>query len=200
VGLTVTMKNNYKYNIGLACMRLQPFHTGHQRMIDKILSECKTCYILIGSAQEQDTERNPISYVNRKRLLENYYMHEWISGRLEVMPADDINDLPNWSKYIVDKIQPIVEKYYAGTESDAEAFIKYPPNNYPKIEIDILRREDFPQFISATEIRKLFKQNNPVWKLYIPKGNVGITELLLNGEHPFPELEKLEKEMGGEIT
>lgn len=189
----------YKYKTGLACMRMQPFHTGHQRLIDKMLSECETCYIFIGSAQEHGTERNPISYTNRKRLVENFYTEEWVSARLVTCPAADINDLPNWSQYIVNQISPVVDKYYAGTEHDAMAFVSYPPKNYPSIEVEVLDREELPQHISATDIRKLFKQNNPAWKLYIPHGNADITGRILNGKHPFPELEKLENEMGGEI-
>ena len=180
-------------------MRCQPFHTGHQRLIDLMLSECETVYIFIGSAQESGTDKNPISYLNRKRLIENYYTEEWISGRLVICPAMDINDLPNWSKYIVNQISPIVDKYYAGTKYDAVAFTDYPPKNYPKITVEVLDRTDELGYVSATDIRDLFKKGNSTWKLYIPKGNVEITERILNGKHPFPELEKLENEMGGEI-
>jgi len=185
------------YKTGLACMRLQPLHIGHKRLIDKMLVECERVYIAIGSAQEEGTDRNPISYLNRRRSIESLYVEEWLSDKIRVVPAKDINDFPNWSTFVVNLIPDIIDKYYAGTEGDASAFKLYPPKNYPNIEIEILDREDFP--VTATEIRKLFKQNNPAWKLHIPKGNIEITERILSGKHPFPELEKLEKEMGGEI-
>ena len=195
--LTVTMTTKLK--TGLACMRLQPFHKGHQRLIDLMLSECETCYLIIGSAQEKETENNPISYINRKRLVENYYTEEWVNEKLIILGAEDINDFPNWSKYLVNLIPNIVEKYYAGTESDASAFNLYPPSNYPKIKVEVLDRNIEPKLASATKIRELFRKGNPSWKLHIPKDNVKITQRVLNGEHPFPELEKLEKEMGGEL-
>jgi len=178
-------------------MRCQPFHIGHQRLVNKMISECETSFVIIGSANESGTDRNPISYVNRKRMVENCYVEEWVSGNLVISPAVDINDFPNWSKFILNMIPFIVNKYYAGSKEDASAFELYPVENYPKLEIEILDRDDFP--VTATEIRKLFKQDNPAWKLHIPKDNIEITERILNGKHPFPELEKLEKEMGGEI-
>jgi len=99
----------------------------------------------------------------------------------------------------VNQIDPVVDKYYAGSKYDAVAFTDYPPKNYPKIEVGVLDREDSPQLASGTDIRELFKKGNPTWKLFIPVGNVDITERVLNGKHPFPELEKLEEEMGGEM-
>jgi len=186
-----------KIKTGLACMRLQPLHIGHKRLIDRMLSECERVYIAVGSAQEEGTKRNPISYINRRRLIESLYVEKWLEGKLRVVPADDIDDFPNWSKYILSLIPEIIHKYYAGSEKDASAFKHFTVENYPKFEIEILDRAEFP--VTATRIRKLFQQNNPAWKLHIPTGNVEITERILNGKHPFPELEKLEKEMGGEI-
>jgi len=192
-------KNSYKYKTGLACMRVQPFHTGHQRLIDKMLSECETCFLAIGSANEEGTERNPISYTNRKRLVENFYVGDWMEGRLFIFPATDINDLPNWSTFVTNMVPFPVDIYYAGTEGDAIAFRDYPPKDYQEIKVEVLERDELPKFVSATEIRNLFNKGNPTWKLFIPTGNVDITERVLNGLHPFPKLEELENEMGGEL-
>ncbi len=49
-------------------MRAQPFHIGHAKMIDKMLRECEQLVtIVLGSIQEQGTERNPLNYTTRKK-------------------------------------------------------------------------------------------------------------------------------------
>jgi len=47
------MLNNKKYNIGLAVMRVQPFHNGHKFLIDNMFDHA-LAVIAIGSAQEQN--------------------------------------------------------------------------------------------------------------------------------------------------
>ena len=56
-----------KYVAGLAVMRAQPLHIGHIKLINRMLDECKKVIILLGSVQEQGTERNPYPYVLRKK-------------------------------------------------------------------------------------------------------------------------------------
>jgi len=166
-----------KFKTGLACMRLQPLHLGHKRLIDQILLDCDVAFIAIGSAQESGTIKNPISYSNRKELLENLYPNECQSRKLRIIPAKDIHDIPNWSKYLVKLIPDKVDIYYAGSGYDAATFTLFPPVDYPKISIEIIDR--FKDDISASEIRILFKQGIPTWKKYIPKENLKITEKYL---------------------
>lgn len=186
------------YKVGLACMRLQPFHTGHARLIDRMLDECERVYLLIGSADKEGTEKNPIPYLFRKRLVENHYTDQWLKNQLHILPAVDINNLPKWTKHLLDIVPEVVDTYYAGTEEDALAFRKYPAEDYPPVKVIVHEREG-SNCISATDIRSLFNRGFDTWKLYIPKDNIELTERVLKGLHPFPELEKLEKEMGGEL-
>ena len=59
--------SEFKYKHGLSIMRAQPFHIGHAKMIDKMLRECEQVTIVLGSIQEQGTERNPLNYTTRKK-------------------------------------------------------------------------------------------------------------------------------------
>jgi len=56
---------------GLLIGRFQPFHNGHLAYIKKILKECNKLIILIGSAQEKNTQINPFSAEERKKMIKS---------------------------------------------------------------------------------------------------------------------------------
>lgn len=55
------------YDTGLICGRFQTFHKGHERLVDTGLLLCDRLLILIGSAQECGTERNPFNINTESR-------------------------------------------------------------------------------------------------------------------------------------
>lgn len=61
--------SEYKYQHGLSIMRAQPFHIGHQKLVDRMLKECERVTIVLGSIQEQGTARNPLNYTTRKKMI-----------------------------------------------------------------------------------------------------------------------------------
>ena len=56
--------NGKPYDCGVVCGRFQTFHIGHESLIDTALRLCDRVLILIGSAQEYGTERNPLTEFN----------------------------------------------------------------------------------------------------------------------------------------
>ena len=79
----------FKYKHGLSIMRAQPFHIGHAKMIDKMLRECEQVTIVLGSIQEQGTERNPLNYTTRKKMIQNVYRN-----RPEYLPSAASSERP----------------------------------------------------------------------------------------------------------
>lgn len=85
------------YDTGLICGRFQTFHKGHERLVDTGLLLCDRLLILIGSAQECGTERNPFNINTRTKILKEIY-----GDRPEVMiyglaDLTDENDIrPEW--------------------------------------------------------------------------------------------------------
>ena len=63
--------------------RAQPFHIGHLKVIKWILKKYDKIVIVIGSSQESKTEKNPFTFEQRKRMIENtlgFLVPEVISG------------------------------------------------------------------------------------------------------------------------
>ena len=61
------------YDVGLICGRFQTFHKGHEKLVDTGLMLCDRLLILIGSAQECGTERNPLNINTRTKMLKEIY-------------------------------------------------------------------------------------------------------------------------------
>lgn len=130
------------YDVGLVCGRFQTFHKGHEKLVDTGLLLCDRLLILIGSAQESGTERNPFNINTRTKILREIY-----GDRPEIMiyalsDMTDENDIcPEWGRYLLNKFD---KKDLANT---AEL---------------IVNRQDLP--ISATMVREaMAKDDRKKW-------------------------------------
>lgn len=96
--------SEYKYQHGLSIMRAQPFHIGHQKLVDRMLKECERVTIVLGSIQEQGTARNPLNYTTRKKMIQNIYRSRPEYERLKIIGLFDINNPAEWGEYVLDFI------------------------------------------------------------------------------------------------
>lgn len=96
------MPENHQYRHGLAVMRAQPLHIGHEKVIRDMLAKCGKVTIILGSIQEQGTARNPFSYTERKQMIKNVFNAETESKRLRVIGLFDINNPTEWGKFVLD--------------------------------------------------------------------------------------------------
>ncbi|MFI3241678.1 MAG: hypothetical protein R3Y43_03845 [Alphaproteobacteria bacterium] len=176
---------SYKYKHGLSIMRAQPFHIGHQKIIDLMLTQCEQVTLILGSIQEHGTERNPLSYTIRKKCLQNVYRNNPNYSRLKIVGLFDINNPAEWAEYVLDFMlehfpdlaRPDV--YYAGSNYDAHWF----KNAFEKIEIVDRVDENFP-FVSASMIRDMLKFGDKRWKNFIhPENHTLIEENFYKKKH-----------------
>lgn len=89
------------YDVGMICGRFQTFHKGHEELVETAMRLCDRVLILIGSAQECGTERNPFNIITRTKMLKEIY-----GDRPEIMiygisDLTDENDIrPEWGRYL----------------------------------------------------------------------------------------------------
>ncbi len=168
---------SYKYKHGLTIMRAQPFHIGHQKMIDKMLEQCEQVTVILGSIQEQGTERNPLNYTNRKKMIQNVYRAKEDYARLKIIGLFDINNPAEWAAYVLDFMAesfPDLERpdvYYAGSSYDAHWF----KSNFENIEIVDRTAQDFP-FVTGSMVRDMIKFGDVRWKNFIHPENFNLIE------------------------
>lgn len=157
----------HKFKCGLYLGRFQPLHTGHTSIIDRMLDECAKVIIAVGSAQESGTERNPLSFEFRKRLIEETYR-----DRLDDIIIIPINDRETYSddsswgdhllKQVVEqaKLWPFV--VYEGEESVNEHW-------YDDVGITVIKVPRSHMPISGTELRNVIMKNDVYYSLaYLP--------------------------------
>lgn len=144
------------YDLGFICGRFQTFHKGHASLIESGLKLCDRILVLIGSAQESGTTRNPYNVATRLAMIK------------EVFPQDNVmvyalSDLTNefditheWGDYLMNKIHDIAFKnpdimIYGNDE--ARGTLWFRPETLADTAQFIANRQVIP--ISATQLRTL---------------------------------------------
>lgn len=84
---------------GVFLGRFQPFHLGHQMIINEIISDGLKPLILIGVSKTTD-KKNPFSYIKRASML----LSAFYPGTLSIDPMHDHPCNNEWARSILAKI------------------------------------------------------------------------------------------------
>jgi bifunctional NMN adenylyltransferase/nudix hydrolase len=74
-----------KYDALVLIGRFQPFHKGHQAVIDAALEQAKQVIVVVGSSFAARNIRNPFTFEERKEMIQAVYS----SDRVKVVPVSD---------------------------------------------------------------------------------------------------------------
>ncbi len=156
--------SNYKfYDLGVVCGRFGHEHLGHVSLFENCMSLCKRTLILVGSAQEHGTLRNPWRVETRIDVIKETYPG---IPETELM-IRGINDMTNeyditsdWGKFVKSEIEYHKHKFanlmvYGNDEFRSKWFA--PEDLVGTAEL-IIPRSTLP--ISGTMIRGLIVINN----------------------------------------
>lgn len=141
---------NLSYVIG----RFNPLHLGHHNLIDHLLENSDHHIVFIGSSNKSRTEKNPLTFEERKELIQIYYPDLNIID----MPDNDSFDL--WKKEFHAKIKNYIKEtsiefsdislFSPVREDDHSLRANWIPENHSV-------KTFIPDYnISATEIRTLW--------------------------------------------
>lgn len=153
--------NARPYDVGLICGRFQTFHKGHESLVDTGLNLCDRLLILIGSAQECGTERNPLNINTRTKMLKMIYSDNpniMIYGLSDLTNEHDIT--PDWGKYLLGNadryIYKVPELMISGNDEERNNW--FAPEDIVDMSQLIINRGRIP--ISATLVRKYMVKND----------------------------------------
>jgi cytidyltransferase-like protein len=149
------------YDSGLVVGRFQTYHKGHEKLIDTGLLLCDRLVILIGSAQENGTERNPYNIATRIKMLKTIYgdnPNVMIYGLSDLTNENDITT--DWGKYLLKAVDKYIYKapdvmIYGNDEARSRWFETDDIKNTTEL---IINRGELP--IAATMIRNLMVEDN----------------------------------------
>lgn len=147
--------------------RFQPYHLGHQAVLEKIAAEVEEIVIVIGSAQESHTPENPFTGGERMEMIYAALSESDLRGRIVVTPLQDIKRNSVWVSHLQSMVprfsvvysnNPLVIRLF----SEAGIQIRKPP---------LYRRDQY----SGTAIRKLMVENGN-WASLVPAAVVAFIE------------------------
>ena len=157
------------YDLGFVCGRFQTFHIGHQSLIDTSIKLCDRTLILIGSAQESGTERNPLNIATRIEMLQAIYGKDsdiMLYGLSDLTNENDVT--PDWGRYLLENINRYVYKspdlmVYGNDEARSKWF---DTEDILDTSEFIVNRGRIP--ISATMLRQLMVEDKrKEWMKYV---------------------------------
>jgi len=140
--------------------RFQPYHLGHQAVLEKIAQEVDDIVIVIGSAQESHTPENPFTGGERMEMIYAALSECSLREHCYVTPLQDIQRNSVWVSHLQSMV-PRFEAVYSNNPlvvrliSEAGIEIRNPP---------MYQRDLY----SGTTIRKLMTEKGD-WKRLVPR-------------------------------
>lgn len=163
------MTSDRAYDTGLLVGRFQTFHKGHQKLVETGLLLCDRLLVLVGSAQECGTERNPLNIETRIQMIRAVYPDD---SRVMIYALSDLsneNDIrPEWGRYALENVDRYIYKapelmIYGNDESRSRWFNTEDIKDTSEF---IVNRGALP--ISATMLRELMvKDNRREWMKWV---------------------------------
>lgn len=91
------------FKFGFIIGRFQHIHRGHERMINFGLDVCEDLLVLVGSAQEEGTERNPFNVFDRIKLIREIYGDKLMVGHISDLTHE--NDVTHeWGRHVLNTV------------------------------------------------------------------------------------------------
>lgn len=157
------------YDCGLLVGRFQTFHMGHQSLLDTGLKLCDRMIVLVGSAQECGTERNPFNIKTRIDVIEEIYGSE---NNIQIYALSDLTNEDDitfeWGKYVLENVKRYIHKapelmVYGNDEARSRWFS---PEDIKNTSEFIVPRSRLS--ISATQLRQLMvKDKREEWMKWV---------------------------------
>ena len=158
------------YDIGLVVGRFQHFHIGHKSLVETAFKLCDRVLILVGSAQEYGTLRNPYPTSTRIDVIRAIYGND-----NDVIQVKELNDLTtedditaDWGRYVLKNVKAYIRKnpslmVYGNDEARSRWF---DPEDIKDSAELIIPRSKIP--ISATMLREaLIRDDFDYWAPYV---------------------------------
>ena len=144
--------------------RFQPIHWGHVKIIQSIVGDGYNPIIVVGSAQEVKSFKNPLDAKLRMELIHD--LMKYIKPNdYHVLGLDNITVDSDWSSYVMNNVKFITghtPKLFYGGDDVALKFFKEAGIECKKIDREALE-------ISGTQVREFIRQEDPQWKVFVPQ-------------------------------
>lgn len=150
----------YKYDVLVFIGRFQPFHIGHEQVIRTALTLAENVIVLIGSANQPRTIKNPWTYMERVGMIaDGLDLSKADAGRVTYAPLPDAAyNNQKWTANVQAAVDDIVYKNVSSSKlkigiiGHAKDSSSYYLKMFPQWE---LVEHEMNEIISATDLRGL---------------------------------------------
>jgi len=141
--------------------RFQPFHNGHLKVLTDLLDRFDEIVIVVGSAQEGYTCRNPFTAGERIEMIDRVLGSMGIDrGRYWLIPVPDLHKPLAWTSYVLSMV-PKVDAVASGNPHTIYIFKWL---GFPVIEVELVDGDRF----NGTHIRRTMCSGGE-WATLVPK-------------------------------
>lgn len=137
--------------------RFQPFHEGHKAVVDNYIDEYELV-IAVGSAEQEGTEENPLSFEDRKAIISGCFPEIEIVGLKDFEKDDEGNK--KW-------LNQLKEKTSANKVISRNSLVKSIVRDDSELELVEQDMHD-PNIYSGTEVRRRVKSGEE-WRYLVPE-------------------------------
>jgi len=145
---------------GLFVGRFQPFHLGHLDAIQFALSKVDNLWIVVGSSNKENEEKNPFSADERKEMVLSSLDDSMIQ-KIKIYNIPDFDDHKKWA----DDIDSVVPKFDVVFSNDEITKHIYEKKGTKVIQVPYTNRDE----LTGTNIRNRMK-NDQKWEHLVPAG------------------------------
>lgn len=138
--------------------RFQPFHRGHRNVIEEYRERFEEFCIVIGSAGEEGTEDNPLSFEDREKIISACYPD------IEIIGIEDEEKDDEGNRKWIEKVR---EKSEAEVVISQNNTVRDIVENFPGLELEQQELHD-PKIYSGTAVRRRIKSGEE-WRYLVPE-------------------------------
>lgn len=153
---------------GLIVGRFQPFHKGHLLVIREVLRQCDEAIVVIGSAEESHTPKNPFTAGERYQML-LVSLTPGERSKVLIVPVRDVNRYSVWVNHLESYVPPF-DIVFSNSGLTRSLF--------RQAGYQVRKTKAYnPKLYSATEIRKRIAAGGK-WKHLVPEPVAHMIEAL----------------------
>lgn len=147
-------------NVAVIIGRFSLFHDGHRKLIQYALDKYDSVLILIGSAYQSRSIKNPFNATERKMVIKKQFRQECFDGRLELL---FIRDYPysdtQWGAEVIRKVDEMYDRNndtitLVGSDRDSSTYYL---KSFPQWKLDLFA--PVGQNLAATVFRTHLFEN-----------------------------------------
>lgn len=161
----MTQTNQYKYDYGVLIGRFQIFHNGHKAMLDYALTQAEKVIVIIGSANQPRTFKNPFTAHERMLMIDAVYK-DLERVRPQALLFSEVNDYSDddaWVMNIQDIVDSLIERdgkdpdtVKIGMTGNKKDYTTYYIDLFPQWTFIEPNENAVVNMMNATDIRDIF--------------------------------------------